>query len=292
MFKSTKRTVYRWLGAHGVFNNSLSPVINLRYQKYAEQCRKQAKLSCGQFSDAPDPITEPQHIRQIIPASMACELSQRISKRIAAQQSLMVESDNPVFIGIKNPLSLLGDAVIDIFDSPELDDRIRRHFGGFYKIAWLDCYRTVPSDVRKQAWLWHSDNVPAGLLKVQVLLTDASRNTGAIEILPRSQTLAFRKAGYFGDIVSERLAELSDFAKQHNIDFSPNCVEAKAGDVLLFDNNHLHRANPPKQDFRDALTILLFPSAIPWREAYQLSGKAAVEHKPGGYPLYPQNLHQ
>lgn len=238
------------------------------------------------------PVREPQHFRQIIPGNVANELSQRVSRRVAEQQSLTVESDNPVFIGIKNPLSLLGDTVINIFDSPELNEQICRHFGGFYKIAWLDCYRTVPSNVRKQAWLWHSDNVPVGLLKVQVLLTDANRDTGAIEILPRSQTLAFRKAGYFGDIVSERLADLTDFAKRHNIEFSPVCVEAKAGDVLLFDNNDLHRANPPKRNFRDALTILLVPSATPWREAYQLSGKAAVEQKPGGYPLYPENLHQ
>lgn len=291
MFKSAKRRVYRWLSCRGVFNNSLSPIINLRYQQFADKCRKKSVVHLANQYAQPLPITAPVHLKNIMHEDVAKQLSQRITDRVVEQQSLTVEAENPVFIGIKKPITLLGEAVIDIFDHPELDAQIMRHFGGFYKIAWLDCYRTVPSEVRKQAWLWHSDNVPIGLLKVQLLLTDANRERGAIQILTREQTLAFRKAGYFGDIVSERLAELDRFAQEHNIPFSPICAEAKAGDVLLFDNNDLHRANPPQRDHRDALTILLMPSAVPWRTAYQAVGKAAIEESPGGYPLYPEKLH-
>ncbi len=290
MFKFLKRRLYRALASRDVFNNSLSPKINIRYSLYADECRKQSRqLSPDeQLFQKRKPILEPTRFESIIPRNEALSLSDKVSQIVDEGNKVKTENDNPVFIGIPEPISLLGEDVINIFDNQELDARIKKHFGGYYRVAWLDCYRTVPSLIRKQAWLWHSDNVPARLLKVQLLLTDADRHNGAINMLSHKDTLAFRHAGYFGDLVAERLPDLSEFAQQCGVAFNPICCEAKAGDVLLFDNNDLHCAMPPERNYRDALTFLLLPSSKPWNEVYRRNGKASVEKNPGGYPLWPE----
>ena len=43
---------------------------------------------------------------------------------------------------------------------------------------------------------------------------------------------------------------------------SPIPRETRAGDVVLFINNALHRAVPPWREFRDVLTCLLLPNPI------------------------------
>lgn len=291
LLKQLKRKCYRFLAASDLFNNSLSPKINLRYRRFSKKCRhiSRNKISSNLDETKRFFLKEPKKIVNVIPRKTALELSQLISERVDKKLGIVREINNPVFIGIENPISVLGDEIVNIFHHPEVNKALMTYFGGFYRIAWVDCYRTIPTSVRKQAWLWHSDNVPINLLKVQILLTDAKKDTGAINVLNHADTVRFRKAGYFGDIVSERLVDLAEFAKNKGIEFNPICCEANAGDILLFDNNDLHCAVPPKNGFRDALTVLLFPCDIPWFQHYEKNGPYSVETQPGGYPLYPQN---
>lgn len=287
-----KRKLYRKLATLGVANNSLNPFINLRYLSYSKKCQnlsKRLKPDVPEFQRA-NPIQNPCHFGAILPIDVATQLSEIITDCVEKGVGVSTEADNPVFIGIRNPLTLLGNQIVEIFHNSTLDKRIRSHFGSYYRISWLDCYRTIPAKIRKRAWLWHSDNVPVRMLKVQLLLTNTTATNGAMRILSHEDTMKFRRADYFGDVSIDRTADIDELASEHGISYSQQNCEGNAGDVFLFDNNDLHCAYPPEENFRDALTYLLLPSPRPWYEVLEESGNASIESNPGGYPLWPNRL--
>ncbi|MCA9060321.1 MAG: phytanoyl-CoA dioxygenase family protein, partial [Planctomycetaceae bacterium] len=135
-------------------------------------------------------------------------------------------------------------------------------------------------------WLWHSDNVPTETLKVMLHLTDAGPDQGATLFMSFDDTQEYFRAGYRGD-TSQRVADLQGFASTHDLPFRPFSHHAKAGDVMLFNNNALHRAVPPRSGYRDVLTYLILPNPIPWDQQLALDGISAIESCPGGYPRDP-----
>ena len=117
-------------------------------------------------------------------------------------------------------------------------------------------------------------------------LTDAGAELGATKFMNMGDTLEYYRAGYRGH-TSKRVEDLEAFAKQHALPYRPFHHEARAGDVMLFNNNALHRAVPPQSDFRDVLTYLLLPNPIPWDKQLELDGVKSIESNPGGFPRMP-----
>lgn len=221
-----------------------------------------------------------------LPLQLAQRFSETISELIERGEGVTIEPANPTFVGIQSPLQTVSEKLLDIFDSPALNEALGDYFGGHYRVLWLDCYRTVPADVRKQAWLWHIDNVPYGLAKIQLLLTHTKVENGAMDLLSPEDTKKIRKMGYFGEVVGERKAAIELESKGVSV---VSCT-GRPGDVFLFDNNNLHRANPPELGYRDAVTALLAPSHKPWHEIRANLDIAKFTSKSGGYPSDPFQL--
>src|SRR5262249_19104231 len=156
-----------------------------------------------------------------------------------------------------------------------------------YLIAWLDAYRSFPTQVRQSSWLWHSDNVPRESIKVMLHLTPADAGRGATRFLDLPTSTRFRACGYFGIHTNERVPDLAPFADCHGIPFRPLHFAAQPGDVLVFNNNLLHTAMPPVSQYRDVMTFLLLPSPRPWQEMLEVMGVDRVHGSPGGFPHDP-----
>lgn len=276
----------KWYGAlvseferHG---NTLGPFVNGRYTEYAEYCRSQSNITS---TPSPVRVTGSERIPGIVSRQAATELSETMTEELASMTGPAAATDK-LLRKIDRPISTLGQTVLDIFRHPVLNEQVEGFFGSYYRIQWLDCYRSFPTEDVSHSWLWHSDNVPANTLKVMLHLTDAGAEQGATQFMNFEDTRAYYRAGYRGH-TSRRLADLSAFAVQHNLPFRPFSHDAKAGDVMLFVNNALHKAVPPKQGYRDVLTYLLLPNPIPWHAQLETDGVDCIQCNPGGYPPNP-----
>jgi hypothetical protein len=192
-------------------------------------------------------------------------------------------------VKLERPLDAFGDQVLNVLRGP-LDEALRRHFRGHYRVEWIDCYRSMPSRTRTGSWRWHKDNVPVGCIKAMLHLTPTAAATGAMRFLDWADTVKMHNAGYFGVRARERIDEVAALATDAGKVVSIRFIDAQPGDVLVFNNNLLHSAVPPETDYRDVCTMLLRPSEIPWDQALEKSGRDIIQDFASGYPPRPQPI--
>ena len=171
---------------------------------------------------------------------------------------------------IRSPLKSLGIEILDVMRSPELHKALLQFFRSHYRIKGTAAWRSFPTnDPDCASWLWHSDTYPPFTCKFFLHLTAADGQTGATEFMNREDTMAYRKAGYFGQFSNERTADLETFAKEHGIVYRPVRIDVQPGDVTIFNENFFHRAVPPRKDFRDVVQFLMLPSPVSWEDDYR-----------------------
>lgn len=274
------------------FNNTLSPRINLPYYCYwviAKQ--KYRMLTNKQFSIG---VCNPKLnlsendfvlVKGVLREGKAKKWSQSLTRLVDSKPEEF-EKSLEYHLRLKNPLQKLDFELSEIFGNKNLQDEIISVLSCPFQVAWIDCYRTIPVEVhsRENSWLWHSDNTPVGTLKCMIALTDITLENGAMSYLSRKATNTIRRGkNYFGDVSSARIETIDESSENSLL------LEASAGDVILFDNNNLHRANVPKNKHRDVMTCLIIPR-IPDKTNFQDRGFAAskdVDALPGPYPSLP-----
>ncbi len=264
--------------------NTLGPWVNNRYLRYCQRCRQQSSIATGasQIREVGSVL-----VPGVMPTTEAERLSDCMSKVIEATGGPTLGSSNqPMARKVERPITDLGGEVLQIFADKTLDQQICDYFGCYYRIQWVNCYRSYPTEEVSASWLWHSDNVPVETLKVMLHLTDAGPQQGATQFMTFADTQAYYEAGYRGH-GTKRRADLREFAKQHQLPYRPFCHDARAGDVMLFMNNALHKAVPPVSGYRDVLTYLLLPNPVPWDRQLEQDDRVALESNPGGYPSNP-----
>ena len=214
-------------------------------------------------------------------------MSRRFTDALNARQGINEAADAAGnSINLDRPLDAFGDKLLDVFQGP-LDEALRRHFRSYYRLEWIDCYRSLPNPLRKGSWTWHKDNVPYSCIKVMLHLTHTTAVAGAMQFLDWSDTRAMHAVGYFGVRARERVSDLASVAARHGLNVVMRHVEARPGDVLIFDNNLLHSAIPPEAAYRDVCTMFIIPSEIPWDEALRRSGRDVIQDFADGYPPRP-----
>ena len=263
------------------YNNVNGPFENSRYRRFAKRCRSLYAMQTGELLD---PTTSGIYtqgsvlVRNVFPRAVMDELSREISRRFETKTGLLPGRYGHLYSDIEHPVSGFAKVTLNIFKNPEVDRELKHYFGGWYRVEWLTAYRTVPTKEKlESAWLWHSDSSPSETCKVMVFLTDAGWDRGATEFMSREDTMLYRDKGYFGSHLHLRRSDLDVFAKEHNLPYRPFHHEAKAGDVMLFENNVFHRAIPPIKDYRDVVCFTMLPNTRPWDEQLKREGIERAE---------------
>lgn len=277
---------------YGHYNNTLEFPINFAYSRYVKECAKAYAKKNGSQTFAPSPVmTEcAQVVKGIMDKKQAAAYSETITKFIKDGHPCITQL--PGYEGlmqrIDNPLEHLGEEILDIFKTPQLHEAIVNFFHGDYRIEWVSGMRTTPSDKKIAAWKWHSDSFPHHTCKLFLHLTPVSGDSGATQFLSPKDTFAYRKAGYFGQYKEDRLEDLTEFAKQHNLPHRPYHLDADAGDGSLFNMNFFHRAIAPVHGYRDVIEFYLLPNPIPWDEQLKQNGGIESLHC-DDHHYYPKN---
>ena len=273
------------------FNNCLSPRINIRYINYLKYCKRFYNEEIRSIKTEIDDFS-PKVFQNLLAEEVCQGISNSITRRIDSGQEIFREPENKNFVGIKKPLTALNDQLIQIFQNKELNKSIESYFQSYYKILWMDCYRSLKTNDEKTSWLWHSDNVPPGVLKVIFLITSSDEEKGSTKFLNKSKTNEFRDVGYFGIDVKSRTNSLKNIANRYNINYNPITFLTEPGTCILFNNNNFHKASPPKKEYRDACTYFIIPSRFPWHENLKKVSIENIEESPGGFPLHPRLLEE
>lgn len=269
------------------YNNTLPLSINRRYVRYAKECADIYAIKHG-------PVTLPESDVQTQAATVVQGAFSR-EKATGYSQLLtkMIEEKHPninhpkdysdLQIRLRKPVEIYGKEIFDVFKHPEVHKVFLGFFRGDYRIEWLASWRTIPSDRKASSWLWHSDSYPPFTCKLFLHLTPVDGQTGATEFFSKEDTMAYRRAGYFGQYLDERYADLEEFAKANHLPYRPFHRDANPGDATIFNMNCFHRAVAPRAGFRDIIQFFLVPNPIPWDEQLQKDGYGNFDAKGGGY---------
>lgn len=149
---------------------------------------------------------------------------------------------------------------------PQLEKNL---FHSFIHLSHLHIYRNKISDAGEtSSWLAHVDNTPKECIKMLVYLTDADESSGAMSFLRHKET------GEAIKVPSSRTDHAHWGPHQFpNKRVPPEVLEGlykrgyewvycngKAGTVLVFDNDIIHKANINKSAIRDVANYLIRPS--------------------------------
>ncbi len=275
------------------FNNTLAYRYNKVYARYGRECAQRYAEVHGPLDLPPTPLeTQPAiRIPGVYPAEKARALSAKIGELIDRRDPCVLIPPREHGGGqaqILNPVQVLGVDILDAMRSPALHRALLQIFRGHYRVKGTTVWRTFPTDQADRAsWLWHCDTIPPNIYKVFIHLTPVNAALGATEFMDRKDTMAYRRAGYFGQYGKERRGDLDIFAKQHGLPFRPIHIDAETGDATIFNQNYFHRAVPPRTSFRDILQFLIIPSLVSWEEDYRRD-PARLLTSSGDYPKDPR----
>lgn len=165
-----------------------------------------------------------------------------------------------------------------IWDLPELTQLANQFipqlektlFGSYAFISAVHIYRNVQTKAeRSSSWLWHYDNNPKEAIKLMIYLTDVYENTAPFEYLKHKDTgevikMETSRTGhdhweppppeYPGSrIPAQKMDELVAQG------YKKVKIIGQKGTLILFDNNCIHTANIPTEEFRDVVIFNIRP---------------------------------
>lgn len=229
-------------------------------------------------------------LRNVYPTEKAHAASVQITELIRNKDPRAVypKKFGDLQVRIEPPLQTIGTDLLEVFHTEAVHQAMLSFFQGHYRILWVSIYRTIPAERVASSWLWHCDGYPPRTCKLFLHLTPATADTGATEFMNLEDTMAYRRAGYFGQHLGERSADLQSFAQAHNLPYRPFHFDVAPGDATVFDMNFFHRAISPRQEFRDVVQFYLLPNPISWDEQLKKDGLQRLAHVGSGYPKDPR----
>jgi len=287
--KFAKRLQDRSWRAYG---NTHGEDANQLYESYTQRCRLAYEAAGNEtikVDKSPLASKGTFLVESALDSKTAHKMSNDFTSLIEQDKGLLIPpSYSHLMTGLAQPVDDLGTELLDIFDNSALDQAITGYFGSYYRLEWIDCYRSHPASQVGGSWMWHTDDVPPQILKVMLHLTDAGADQGATRFLSASHTREFGNKGYRGYPTNERTDNLVPFAEKNGLSCEPFLHDAKAGDALIFNTNLLHKAIPPSTGYRDVSTIFVMPNPIPWRKQLEREGPGKFQTNKRTWPSNPE----
>ena len=169
----------------------------------------------------------------------------------------------------------------------EFSEPIESFFDSHFQPYWITIQKTIPGDTKADtSFGWHFDDNPKQYIKIFIYLNDVSENNGAFRAFDLKSTKSMISKGFKSYSKEERIASqdiVNDYLRLNPI--SLKILEGKAGSVLAFDNNLIHKGTAPREGFRYAVQIPIIPSMNPIR--LDQVERALCSPKKHDYPVNP-----
>src|SRR5262249_32615112 len=150
-----------------------------------------------------------------------------------------VRSGEVITIQLVNPFRIEG---LEELCSPILEEIEQKIYGSYAIVDKVYVYRSpVSRRAPAASWLWHFDNHPHEVLKVMIYLTNVTEGRAPFEYLRDARTLEpLRGAPLAPSYGTSRISDEA-IARHVRAGCQPQRVTGKAGTLLIFDENVVHR---------------------------------------------------
>ena len=125
-------------------------------------------------------------------------------------------------------------------------------------------WRSLPFPKRDISWLWHYDNNPNEIYKVMIYLTDVEDDSAPFEYVEKNGKGFVIQGTRQGPKNWSMPSDKGRVSPDKIVFHKQIRVSGKQGNIVVFNNNVVHRANSPeKGKHRDVLVIRMKPTINP-----------------------------
>ena len=172
--------------------------------------------------------------------------------KAASQEVIAVQLDAPLEI----------EGLADLSE-PIMKELERRVFGSYAIVDKVYIYRSPVSGAAPRAsWVWHYDNHPREVLKVMIYLTDVTEGTGPFEYLRETRTSKPVLGTPIAPLYVRSRVDDSRIAAWLGNGCQSHAVIGRAGTMIVFDDNVIHRGNLARERHRDVVVFQVRPSTF------------------------------
>jgi len=139
---------------------------------------------------------------------------------------------------------------------------IEEFYGSYYQPYWISLQQNFPGTASAaSSFAWHIDDNPRQLMKIFIYFNDVGEANGAFRAFTYPVSKNLLEAGFKSWSEKLRIESqpmINDYYAEHPTELK--VLEGKAGTVLMFDNNLVHKGTPPREGFRHLAQIEIYPS--------------------------------
>lgn len=145
---------------------------------------------------------------------------------------------------------------------------IESYFQSYFQPYWISIQENFPGIVSADtSFGWHIDDNPKELMKIFLYFNDVTESNGAFRALKLNESKKILRKGFISYSEEERLK--NQILVNSYLEKNPNSLvvlEGKAGALLMFDNNLVHKGTPPIHGYRQLAQIEIYPSSRKFTE--------------------------
>jgi hypothetical protein len=139
---------------------------------------------------------------------------------------------------------------------------IEAFYGSYYQPYWISLQQNFPGTASaSSSFAWHIDDNPRQLMKIFIYFNDVFESNGAFRAFTYPVSKQLLENGFKSwseKLRVENQKMVNDYFAEHPTELK--VLEGKAGTVLMFDNNLVHKGTPPREGFRQLAQIEIYPS--------------------------------
>ena len=183
--------------------------------------------------------------------------------------------------------------IVEKMLNSEIDKKITAIFGSEYYVHSLVANRTMPAKESRRSFLWHGDRGPKNFLKINMFLDATADHGGTTEFLDLVSSKGFEDAGYTFGANSRRVSDIAPVARKFGGSVNVIHPQLDAGEAFIFfPSRSLHRGYLPTRGIRHMLSVVLLPSPIPWKKAWEKTSATGYHLKTNAtFPDNAENLY-
>jgi hypothetical protein len=252
------------------------------YDAYHTHCRQAAPRGAG--SGAAEALRRDGYeVVTVMDAARAAEMKARLLVEGKAGARLKEDVTFADVVSFPDAASLR--RTLETVLPAAIEERIATYFGCDFLVYSAQLMRTYPVKSEERSLLWHCDRGPREFLKLNLFLDPTAEHGSTTDMLALDASMAFERAGYTFGPNKRRVADLGRIAQRIGVATPIDHRSLTAGQAFLFlPALILHRGIPPSRGVRHMLSLMLMPSPLPWREAYdRMAGERFVETNLGGW---------
>ena len=176
----------------------------------------------------------------------------RLVTSVPGQETIAIQLDAPLEI----------DGLADL-SAPIMNELERCVFGSYVIVDKVYIYRSpVSSATPRASWVWHYDNHPREVLKVMIYLTDVTDGSAPFEYLRDTHTGKPVPGAPIAPLHVRSRVDDSRVARWLGNGCRSTAVIGRAGTMIVFDDNVIHRGTIASERHRDVLVFQVRPAAF------------------------------